>query len=262
MNKKVIALGKKIAANKASIDELAAFITMLMPSVVGQVNEQFSPRQLVKLDRTMEPLPTNKRQLSEYRTRLGTILEYALSTSLDSMIESVFGADLRLTFAVAHQYPDFFIRDRVLGPSVRVEMKAVDADSDEQAARFDVLSSLIQGEKDVLVLIGWEWLSDQLDNGTQCEYPTIFAFVVVPAAELVRERDESVRLRGGRVDPDRILVPKKGSIGELTLDKGNAGKILRLIHKTRKKEPFKLSGDIQRYLQFVDTVENRKKRKK
>ncbi|MDY6803990.1 MAG: hypothetical protein SXA11_09315 [Cyanobacteriota bacterium] len=252
-------LGNKIGNNNATIDEITMFVTLLMQIAVEKVNELFSPRQLIKRDRFIEPLPTNKRQLSSYRTRLGTIFEYALSSQMDSLINQKFGLDLRLTFAVANQYPDFLIRDKVLQSSIRIEMKAVDADSDEQAARFEVLSSLIQGEKDVVVLIGWEWCDDELDNGIKCEYPIIFSFVVVPAAELANERDESVKLRGDRVEADRILVPTRGNVNKLKKDEGNAGKILRIVHKTRKKEPFKLSKYIQSYLQFTDRIEKRKK---
>ena len=259
MADRIKSLGNKIGNNNATIDEVTMFVTLVMQIAVEKVNELFSPRQLIKRDRLIEPLPTNKRQLSSYRTRLGTIFEYALSSQMDSIIKEKFDFDLRLTFAVAHQYPDFLIRDNTLQSSVRIEMKAVDADSEEQAARFEVLSSLIQGEKDVVVLIGWEWYEDELENGIKCEYPIIFSFVVVPAAELANERDESVRLRGGRVEADRILVPTRGDPNKLKLDEGNAGKILRLVHKTRKKEPFKLSQYIQRYLQFTDIIERRKK---
>jgi hypothetical protein len=258
MSENIKEIGIKIQQNQATIDEISNFIAQMLPTVVDGVNKVFAPRQLIKKDRINEPLPTDKRQLSAYRTRLGTMLEYAMSSYLDAIINKVFNSNLRLTFAVAHEYPDFYMRNEDLTPSARIEMKAVDADSDEQAARFDVLSGLIQGEKDVLILIAWEWQNGTLDTGIQYEYPFIFAFIVVPAAELARERDESVRLRGGRVDPDQILVPKKGSPGELTPDKGNAGKILRLIHKSRKKDAFNLSLDIQRYLQFADVVERRK----
>jgi len=247
-------LGRKIANGKATIDEIAEFISLHMPNAVQGVNTLFSPRQLIKRDNATEPLPTDKRQLSSYRTRLGTMLEYGLSTHIDREIQSVFKDDLRLTFAVAHEYPDFYVRDAVLGQRVRVEMKAVDVESDEQAARFDVLASLIQGSKDVVVLVAWEWMNGTLNNKTACVYPQIFSYVVVPAADLAGERDQSVVLRGGRVDPDRILVPKKNAVGELTLDKGNAGKVLRLVHKSRKSEPFNLSGHIQKYLQFVDSI--------
>ncbi|MGK7922278.1 MAG: hypothetical protein AB4080_19960 [Trichodesmium sp.] len=259
---KITNLGNKIANNNATIDEVTMFVTLLMQITVEKVNKLFAPRQLIKQDRIIEPLPENKRQLSSYRTRLGSIFEYAISSQMDSLINKKFGSNLRLTFAVAHQYPDFFMRDKILQSSVRIEMKAVDADSEEQAARFEVLSSLIQGEKDVVVLIGWEWCNDELENGIKCEYPIIFSFVVVPAIELANERDESVRLRGGRVEADRILVPTRGNPNQLKKDEGNAGKILRLVHKTRKNEPFKLSQYIQRYLQFTDVVEKRKNKNK
>ena len=186
------------------------------------------------------------------------MLEYALSTYMDGTIKDKFGNALRLTFAVAHEYPDFFIRDAILQQRVRIEMKAVDADSDEQAARFEVLKGLIEGEKDIVLLISWEWQSGELPK-CKFEYPQIFSFVVVPAAELAGERDRSVVLRGGRVEIDQILVPSKKRPGELTLDPHNAGKILRLVHKKRRAEPFELSIHIQRYLQFVTDVEGRAK---
>jgi len=247
-------LGTSVGNGKASIDEITEFVSLLLPDAIVNVNHTFAPRQLSKQSRSAEPLPTAKRQLSSYRTRLGTMLEYALSTQMDAAIKKVFAQDLRLTFAVAHEYPDFFVRDAVLGQRVRIEMKAVDAESEEQAARFEVLTSLIQGEKDVVVLIGWEWTSDKLPNGTACEYPQVFSFVVVPAADLAGERDKSVVLRGGRVDADAILVRSKKKIGTLTKDQGNAGKMLRLIHKKRRADGFALSEHIQKYLQFCESV--------
>jgi hypothetical protein len=250
-------LGRKIAAGAAAIDEIAEFVSLYLPEAVNKVNALFSPRQLIKRANAVEPLPTERRQLSSYRTRLGTMLEYALSTHVDKAIQDAFGAELRLTFAVAHEYPDFYIRDAVLGQRVRVEMKAVDVESDEQAARFEVLSALIQGEKDVVVIIAWEWFEDRLANGTACAYPQIFSYIVVPASELASERDQSVVLRGGRVEADRILVPSKKHPGQLVVDKHNAGKILRLVHQSRKAEPFKLSEHIQKYLQFVGTIRSR-----
>jgi hypothetical protein len=247
-------LGMKIASGKAAIDDVAKFVDGLMPKSVEQVNSLFSPRQLVKQDRNIEPLPTQKRQLSSYRTRIGTMLEYALSKQMDDLILQRFGQDLRMTFAVAHEYPDFFVRDAVLGKRIQIEMKAVDADSDEQSARFEVLSSLIHAEEDLVVLVGWTWRSSTLDNGTQCEHPEIFAYVVVPAIELAQERDQSVVLRGGRVDNSGIFVPSKKFKGELRPDPHNAGKILRLVHQSRRVDSFGLSDYIQKYLQFVGTI--------
>lgn len=254
-------LGDKIAEGKATINEITIFINALLPEAVNQVNSMFAPRQLAKRDRTTEPLPTGKRQLSSYRTRIGTMLEYALSKHTDDLILKMFGFDLRLTFAVAHEYPDFFIRDAVLGKRVQIEMKAVDADSDEQSARFEVLSSLINAEEDLVVLVGWTWRDKTLSNGTPYEYPEIFSYVVIPAIELAQERDTSVALRGGRVNNKGIFVPSKKHPGKLTPDPHNAGKILRLVHQSRKADLFKLSAYIQTYLQFVDSVSSRARKR-
>jgi hypothetical protein len=155
-----------------------------------------------------------------------------------------------------------FVRDAVLGKRVQIEMKAVDADSDEQSARFEVLSSLITAEEDLVVLLGWAWRDNKLKNGTLYEYPEIFSYVVVPAIELAQERDKSVVLRGGRVDETGIFVPSKKHPGKLTPDPHNAGKILRLVHHSRKTDLFKLSASIQKYLQFVESVSSRLKKQK
>lgn len=257
LHPEILSIGNKIANGKAMIEEITIFINALMPQAVNQVNSLFAPRQLAKRDRATEPLPTGRRQLSSYRTRIGAMLEYALSKYMDDSILEAFGFDLRLTFAVAHEYPDFFIRDAVLGKRVQIEMKAVDADSDEQSARFEVLSSLINAEEDLVVMVGWAWRNDALADGTPYEYPEIFSYVVIPAADLAQERDTSVALRGGRVDETGIFVPSKKYPGELTPDPHNAGKILRIVHRSRKTDLFELSAYIQAYLQFVDAVSNR-----
>jgi hypothetical protein len=255
-------LGVSIADGQASIDEITRFIDLLLPQAVNQVNLLFAPRQLAKRNRAVEPLPTNKRQLSSYRTRIGTMFEYALSKYMDDIILKIFGTHLRLTFAVAHEYPDFFVRDAVLGKRIQIEMKAVDADSDEQSARFEVLSSLINAEEDIVILVGWAWRESALPNSTTYEYPEIFSYVVVPAIELARERDRSVVLRHGRVDETGIFVQSKKQSGKQTADPHNAGKILRLVHHSRKKDLFELSESIQKFLQFVESVSSRARKKK
>lgn len=251
----LVVLGNAVAGGNATIEQIITFLDLLVRQAVVEVNEQFAPRQLLKRERQVEPLPTNRREFSSYRTRLGTMLEYALSSQLDALIKSLFAADMRLTFAVAHDYPDFFLRDAQLEQAIRIEMKAVDADSEEQAARFEVLEALVKGEKDVVLIVGWQWLA-AVENGVACEYPRIFTYVVVPAIELVRERDQSVTIKGGRVDAGGIWVPSKKVRGTLTPDPNNAGKLLRLVHESRR-DAFDQSEYIRRFIQFTDEVTNR-----
>lgn len=39
----ILKLGRKIAKGKASIDEIAEFVSLHLPAAVNQVNELFSP---------------------------------------------------------------------------------------------------------------------------------------------------------------------------------------------------------------------------
>jgi hypothetical protein len=79
----------KIAKGETSADDIANFVSRLIPAAVKNVNSIFSPRQLIKSDRILEPLPVDPRKLSSYRTRLGTMLEYALCTQIDAIIEKI-----------------------------------------------------------------------------------------------------------------------------------------------------------------------------
>ena len=73
-------LKKLLTKRPKNIEEIALWLDGLVKVASDKVNEEFSPRRLVKQSRTEEPLPTNTRQLSSFRTRIGTMLEYALST--------------------------------------------------------------------------------------------------------------------------------------------------------------------------------------
>jgi hypothetical protein len=64
------------------------------------------------------------------------MLEYALSTAMAGLLKERYSDQYLLTFATSHEYPDFYLRDNTLTALLKIEMKAVDAESDEQAAKF------------------------------------------------------------------------------------------------------------------------------
>jgi len=227
------------------------FDTDLIPEAVKDLNSDFSPRRLTKLPRLTEPLPTDKRQLSSYRTRMGTILEYALSTKIQAILDHRYDRKLLLTFAVAHEYPDFYLRDAELVPKLRIEMKAVDADSDEQAARFDVPTASINPSRDLILFIGWEWKDSVEPAG---EYPNIFAYIVIPAAEIAKERDKRLYAIGGNITDGAVLVPSTKKQGKMVPDPGNYGKLLRIIGKQRRGVT-ELSEHMRRFEAFLRTVD-------
>ena len=49
-------------------------------------------------------------------------------------------------------------------------MKAVDAESDEQAAKFDVLQELLTPNTDFLLFVGWTWMEHE-EDGIKWEAP-------------------------------------------------------------------------------------------
>ena len=226
----------------------------LIPEAVDRVNAEFSPARLWKLSREREPLPVHTTQLSSYRTRMGTILEYALSTAIQESLRRRYGDELLLTFAVAHEYPDFYLRDRNLHVRLRIEMKTVDADSDEQAARFDVATSGIDAERDVVIFVAWEWEVFSTPDGGQGERPFIFAHLAAVSSEIAAERDQRLLAIGGRIDDDRVMVPSTKTPGVMVSDPGNYGKLWRIITRARHGAADQ-SEYVRRFEQFLRRVD-------
>ncbi len=242
----------------SEIDEIAEYLTNLFGDAANRVNTHFSPERLVKQPRSIEPLPEDRRQLSSYRTRIGTMLEYALSTEAVHLLKERYGDQYFLTFSVAHEYPDFYFRDQALSILLRIEMKAVDADSDEQAARFSTPTVQINSEEDLLLLIGWEWRDLIRLERIIGEYPHIFACCVIPADEIARERDIRLEITGGKVEDGQVYVLSSRT-GSYVPDPGNYGKLWRIVHPSRR-DPDILSKSMKDFLQFLKEIDDRSNR--
>lgn len=243
-----------LSRSPRNIGAIALWFDSVVSTAAEEVNADFARRRLSKGTRLSEPLPIDTRQLSSYRTRIGTMLEYAISTEVDRVVRTALGDGYYFTFAVAHEYPDFYFRDATFTRLLRIEMKAVDAESDEQAARFGVPTVHIEPENDLLLFVGWEWTPIPADGVEVGEYPHIFATLVVPAQDIVEERDVRLALAGGKIEGDKVLVPKKNAPGEFGRDQGNYDKLWRLVHGSRR-ESENLSPSVQRFLEFLRTVD-------
>lgn len=237
------------------------FSETIIPIAIERLNEQFSPNRLSKQSRIIEPLPTDQRQLSSYRTRLGTMLEYGLSTEIEKLMQEHFSNSLFLTFAVAHEFPDFYLRDTNRKPILKIEMKAVDADSDEQAARFDVLTSELDEFRDFILFIGWKWVEKDT-NGSTWEFPEIFSFAFVSAYEIGKVRDARLYATGGKIENGEVLVPSTKNPGTFTKDPGNFGKLWRIFQKKERRNADNLGKDAQEFLRFLTDVDGHAPRKR
>lgn len=235
-------------------EEITVFFrNKIIPLAVQNVNETFSPRRLSKQTREIEPLPIEQRKLSSYRTRLGTMLEYGLSTEIEKVLHNINGDEFFLTFAVAHEFPDFYLRDKDRKPILKLEMKAVDADSDEQAARFNVLLEHLDVDRDFILFIGWKW-EEQETNELKWESPLIFTFAFVSAHDLGVVRDARLLATGGKIENGEVLVPSTKNPGTFTKDQGNYGKLWRIIQSKHRQESNDLGPHALEFLRFLDEV--------
>ena len=246
-------LSDLLSQSKSDIEEISKYFNELLAEAIQRVNANFSPQRLSKRPRHVEPLPTDKRQLSSYRTRIGTMLEYALSTEMNAIIKERYGDKYLLTFATAHEYPDFHFRDDTLTSLLRIEMKAVDAESDEQAARFSTPTISIDPDKDMLLLIGWKWTDLRKDGRTIGEFPYIFAGVILPAAEIAAERDVRLEITRGKIEGEKVLVYSERK-KEFVPDPGNYGKLWRIVHRTRRNSE-NLSNTVRLFEDFLKKID-------
>ncbi len=228
------------------------FAHTILPKAIERLNSDFSVRRLSKKSREAEPLPTDQKQLSSYRTRLGTMLEYGLSTEMEKVLREIFSDKLFLTFAVSHEYPDFYLRNLEREQVIKIEMKAVDADSDEQAARFDVPTANLDPYRDFLLFIGWKW---EYNEEFQFEFPSIFTFAFISAYEIGMIRDERLLAIGGRIEQGKVLVPSKKNPGTHGPDPGNYGKLWRILRKKDREQSEHLSEQIKEFLRFLTDVD-------
>lgn len=258
MHKNLIELVKSPANNQKAI--VAAFEEILKQAVAS-INSQFAFRKLSKMGRTVEPIPTKPRELSSYRTRLGTILEYALGCEIDKLLEKQYSNELSLTFSYSHEYPDFYLRDTTFGRLLRIEVKCVDCESDEQAARFDVATADIDSARDFALFIGWEWKKRKVADSVKMEHPSIFAYVFLPAIELAKERDLRLYSIGGKIENCKVLVPSTKKPGTYVSDPGNYGKFWRIVPPKRRVAR-DLSEEIKRFLDFQRKVDKKAPRKR
>ena len=231
-----------------------------MPKAIARLNSFFSPRRLSKLSRKKEPLPTEQKQLSSYRTRLGTMLEYGLSTEIEKILYELYGDNLYLTFAVAHEYPDFYLRNKKREQVLKIEMKAVDAASDEQAARFGVLSADIDPNRDFILFVGWSWEKTK-DASGEWEFPKIFAYEFLSAIEIAKERDRRLYEIGGKIKKRQVLVPSTKNPGKFVNDPGNFGKFWRIVTSKRRASS-RLRPDVNAFVQFLTKVDRLSPRKR
>jgi hypothetical protein len=220
----------------------ASEVEKYFQSAVRRYNSETGPRILGRV--TTEKLPTAKRDLSSFRSRLGALIEYAVGSLLDEMFVQDFGNDLSLAFVHANQYPDYYIRNADGEPLLSIDAKGLHEESEEFSARLTVPVAQLT-KRDFVLYFAWQWDTTKVGSSSRI-YPRVYDdLVLVSASEIAQERDRRHMMGVGN---------SFGPAGEPLLGSGNIdtnfGKINRIVHPSRRDAP-DLAPDVRRFLEFT-----------
>lgn len=206
----------------------------LLPRLVDTINTHVSPQHFGKLSLSAEPIPLNERNLTDTRTRIGVLLEYALAFELHKVLE---GGTYSAGFLVANQFPDITTRHVTdFTQGARLEIKAIQTISEEKAANFSTLIQDISPNQDILCVLVWEWRI-KLVGVADVHYPHILGAYAMHAHVIARLRDMVwLALEGKYKSPKLIdiagaLVPNSQNADEKVMksEENNLGKLTRMI---------------------------------
>lgn len=217
----------KVAKRRTGIKQRVRAFSRVLGECVAEFNAKHS-RRILPRDST-EILPSHPRHVSSARARLGALIEVVLCHILNTKL---FRAGLEESFAFncVTEYPDLYLRDKAGKVRLRLEVKALHNESDEGASRFDTPTKHLQLENDILIVIGWKWVS-----AGSISWPRIIAAKCFPAALIAHERDHGHKLRKGTFGPNGEPFVISSNSGKPIADQGNFGKLMRLVHMDRVK---------------------------
>jgi len=207
----------------------------LIVKAIKIMNEKTLPNQFLIFHD--EPIPSNQRNLTDIRTRMGVLLEYELAKAIIEIINDNLGVDIYLSYVIAHKFPDlaFRCKDGIIG--LRLEVKAIQTIAEEKSANFDTILKDIRKGSDFVVVLLWEW---QDHPSELCRYPKIDSAFVMNAYHLAQMRDcywlnnPPSNPGNGRQGFD-LCFGINCRQGNYNQEEGNYGKMMRIFDKSYQK---------------------------
>lgn len=151
---------------------------------IKRMNERILPRYFTLFHDDV--IPTNQRNLTDVRTRMGILLEYELAQCIKDVLPRDVQEKVALTYVIANRFPDFEFRRRDGGFGLRFEVKAIQTIAEEKSANFDTLIKDIRRGTDFVVVLVWEWQDHKSDP---LRHPNIDGVFVFDAYQLAQMRD-------------------------------------------------------------------------
>ncbi len=211
---------------------LAGLTKDLFPQALLILNDETLPVQFSLF--VDDVVPTNQRNLTDVRTRMGVLLEYELGKAITHLLPEEARKKLSLTYVIANRFPDLAFRGFDGSIGARFEVKAIEAIADEKAANFDTLIKDIRKGTDFVVVMLWEW---QKHHTRALRFPYVYNIYVMDAYQLAQMRD----CKWLNTPPSDVGDGRQGydlcfgvncKEGDYNKEEGNYGKLMRIFEQS------------------------------
>lgn len=231
-----------------------------LPEIIQRFNSQDSRKRFGLYQG--EKIPTNERNLTDVRTRMGVLIEFELARLSNQLLEDNKINDIFWTYVVANRFPDLEIRNKDGKRFLRLEIKTLQCIAEEKSANFDTLLKDINPYTDFVVVFLWDWDKTSSEIYNWDSVPFIYNAFVFNAYTLALLRDTywlnspPENLGNGYQGFDlRYAVTCKNGI--YSKEQGNYGKLTRIWKKDFPYVPQNaplLNETIQEYLLFQTEI--------
>ncbi len=228
----------------------------LIPQAVSIMNKDTLPLAVALFPDDV--LPTNQRNLTDVRTRIGILLEYEFAKAVTALLPpEVKEQGVALTYVIANQFPDLAFRSLDGRIGIRFEMKAIESIAEEKSANFATLIKDIRKDTDFVVVLLWEWR--QHESGSK-KFPHIDSYFVMDAYHLAQMRDcnwlnnPPVGLQSVRQGFD-LSFAVNARTDSYNKEEGNFGKLMRIFdrqHQALLPDLVGLGKTLEAYYRFTE----------
>jgi hypothetical protein len=185
-----------------------------------------------------EEPPNDPRHLTDTRTRVSTLLEYALGYEANSILAEREGGNF-VSCVLWNVFPDLLIRSSGGEAEAGLEIKALHTAAEEKSANLSTPLSRIRAGQDFLVIMIWGWDRDD-SRDAEMRFPRIHFTEVFDAHIIARIRDytwllnQSGRTKG--IDINTPFLSVEGSDSDFKAEEGNLGKLMRISFSENSSE--------------------------
>ncbi len=206
------------------------YVQGLIGRAVERINQGVSKTLTARL--ASETPPLDPRHLTDTRTRVSTLLEYALAYELNHLLIEE-GEGRSASAVLWNVFPDLIIRDARRAPFIGLEVKALHTAAEEKSANLSTPLHVIKRGTDFVVIIIWAWRRETID-GVSITYPHIHAAELFDAYLLAQTRDYTwLYNQGNRIEgidiSTPLITPEEQPKGDrFKAEEGNMGKLMRI----------------------------------